>query len=77
MSPATEAPTPWYQHFWPWFIVVLMGVSIAASLWTVAIAYRHRDVEVRASVRHTRPADQRASIPDRTAPPGVVSAEDP
>jgi hypothetical protein len=76
MSPTPESPTPWYPHFWPWFIVVLMGVSVAASLWTVAIAYRHRDVEVGASARPTAPADQRASTPDRTAPPGVVSAED-
>ena len=38
--------TPWYRHFWPWFIVVLMAVSIAASLWTVFIAYSLGDLEI-------------------------------
>lgn len=41
---------PWYRHFWPWFIVGLLGVSVVGSLVTVAIAYRHRDVDVRLAV---------------------------
>ncbi len=39
--------SPWYQNFWPWFIVVLLGISVVGSLVTVAIAYRGRDVDVR------------------------------
>jgi uncharacterized membrane protein YadS len=42
-----EYGTPWYRNFWPWFIVVMLAVSIIGSLVTVAIAYRHRDVDVR------------------------------
>ncbi|MCR9095795.1 MAG: FixH family protein [bacterium] len=45
-------PSPWYRHFWPWFIVVLMVVSVGASLWTVVIAYGLGDLEV----SDTRPA---------------------
>lgn len=44
---ATGTGTPWYRHFWPWFIVALLGVSVAGSLVTVAIAYHYRDVDVR------------------------------
>ena len=36
----------WYYHFWPWFIVGLLGVSVVGSLSTVVIAYRYGDVEV-------------------------------
>ncbi len=48
-TPGAPAPigAPWFVQFWPVFIAVLMAVSIAASLATVAIAYRHADVDVR------------------------------
>jgi hypothetical protein len=39
--------TPWYLNSWPWFIVILMTVSIIASVATVVIAYRYGDVDVR------------------------------
>ena len=29
---------PWYRHFWPWFILALLGSSISASLYTVYLA---------------------------------------
>ncbi|MDH3338526.1 MAG: FixH family protein [Gammaproteobacteria bacterium] len=29
---------PWYRHFWPWFIIVLLGSSVSASLYTVYLA---------------------------------------
>ncbi len=34
---------PWYRHFWPWFIVGLLGVSVVASVATVVIAFRNPD----------------------------------
>ena len=48
-APGAPAPVgaPWFVQFWPVFIAVLMAVSILASLATVAIAYRHADVDVR------------------------------
>jgi hypothetical protein len=48
-SKSVELGSPWYRNFWPWFIVLLLGFSVVGSLVTVAIAYRHRDVDVRAS----------------------------
>lgn len=41
------AGSPWYRNFWPWFLVILMGVSVLASLGTVVVAYRYADVDVR------------------------------
>jgi hypothetical protein len=29
---------PWYRHFYPWLIVVLLGSAIASSLFTVYLA---------------------------------------
>jgi hypothetical protein len=29
---------PWYRHFWPWFIIGLLGASVSASLYTVYLA---------------------------------------
>jgi hypothetical protein len=46
-SDSHEYGTPWYQNFWPWFIVILLGISVIGSLVTVAIAYQHRDIDVR------------------------------
>jgi hypothetical protein len=31
---------PWYRHFWPWFIILLLGSSVSASLYTVYLAMR-------------------------------------
>jgi hypothetical protein len=46
---AETSGRPWYVQFWPLFLVFLMIASIGGSLATVAIAYRHADVDVRAS----------------------------
>ncbi|MEZ4331209.1 MAG: hypothetical protein R3F35_05630 [Myxococcota bacterium] len=43
----TAGSAPWFVQFWPVFIACLMAASIAASLATVVIAYRHADVDVR------------------------------
>ena len=42
----SDAGTSWFHHFWPWFIVCLLGVSVVASLSTVVIAVRYADSEV-------------------------------
>ena len=52
-TPGAAAPigAPWFVQFWPVFIAALMAVSVAASLATVVIAYRHADVDVRIAER--------------------------
>lgn len=40
-------PLPWYRHFWPWFVLGLLGTSVVGSLTTVYIAVSGRDPEVR------------------------------
>ena len=40
------AGLPWYRHFWPWFVVGLLGISVIGSLTTVYIAVSGRDPEV-------------------------------
>ena len=34
---------PWYKEFWPWFIIVLLGSVVTASLITVSIAFDQAD----------------------------------
>ncbi len=36
----------WYRQFWPWFLIALMAVSVAASVATVVIAYSLGDLEM-------------------------------
>jgi hypothetical protein len=55
-----EDRSAWFYHFWPWFIVVLLGVSVVGSLCTVAIAYRYGDVEVSRTAVAVPPASHRA-----------------
>jgi hypothetical protein len=45
MNPQSAQATPWFHHFWPWFIVLLLGVSVIASLYTVSLAYQLGDLE--------------------------------
>jgi hypothetical protein len=61
--------TPWYENAWPWFIVILLGTSIVGSLTTVAIAYRHRDVDVRSATFVERDARADAEQADGIAQP--------
>ncbi len=37
---------PWYVHFWPWFIVILLGTTVVAGLTTVYIAVSGADALV-------------------------------
>ena len=45
MNVSESSGTAWYWHFWPWFLVILMALSITASLFTVSVAYRLGDIE--------------------------------
>lgn len=62
-----KSTAAWYHHFWPWFIVILLGVSVVASLSTVVIAYGLGDLAVaEASVSSNQgPTPQPQSAPDR------------
>ena len=37
------ASEKWYRQFWPWFLIVLPGTVVIASIITVAIAIIHSD----------------------------------
>ncbi len=58
----------WYQHFWPWFIVGLLGVSVLASLSTVYVAYSLGDLEVVEGGFVVSPTDP-SSLPKPTVEP--------
>lgn len=64
-----EESGPWYEHFWPWFIVFLLGISVAGSLVTVAIAYRYGDVEVARISPSSPPAGRGIPEPPRRGSP--------
>jgi hypothetical protein len=34
---------PWHKQFWPWFLIILLGVSVLSSLLTVYYAVRDPD----------------------------------
>jgi len=38
---------PWYRYFYVWLIVALLGTTVSAALWTVAIAFENADSLVR------------------------------
>ena len=46
MTTPASAGGPWYQYFWPWFIVILLAVSVLGSLATVYVAFINRDEEI-------------------------------
>lgn len=41
--PQATDTKPWYQHFWPVFIVGIMSVVIIACLFMVKLAVEHPD----------------------------------
>ena len=63
MFEKAESGSAWYHHFWVWFIIALLGGSVVASLASVAIAYRHRDVDVRIRERREAAGGSRPTIP--------------
>ena len=34
---------PWYKQFWPWFLIILPGTAVVATLYTVVIANQYAD----------------------------------
>ncbi|ARD22353.1 MULTISPECIES: FixH family protein [Shewanella] len=38
-----SAPLPWYKHFWPWFIIVLLLVVVLKSMVAMSIAIDNAD----------------------------------
>lgn len=46
-----EERVEWYAHFWPWFLVILLGLSVLASIATVRIAFGLGDLEVHEAVQ--------------------------
>lgn len=40
---AHASGSPWYRHFWVWFIVLLLSAVVIGSVFFVFIAARHAD----------------------------------
>ena len=57
----TSSSGPWYRHFWPWFVVGLLGVSMVASLATVVVAFGLGNLEL--------PAEPAARTPSNAVAP--------
>ncbi|CAA0090519.1 Uncharacterised protein [Zhongshania aliphaticivorans] len=47
VTQSEPAAAKWYQQFWPWFLIVLPGIVVIASIVTVVIALTHSDNLVR------------------------------
>jgi hypothetical protein len=58
---------PWYRHFWPWFVVGLLGISVVGSLTTVYIAVSGRDPLVPDPWSEDAKAVTRDDAPERLA----------
>jgi uncharacterized protein len=41
--PADADTIAWYRQFWPWFLIILPGIVVIASLITVFIAFKKAD----------------------------------
>ena len=67
-SQSTQA-TPWFHHFWPWFIVLLLGISVIASLYTVSLAYRLGDLESPKAVPRSEFDAKSPAVPKAAPPP--------
>ena len=67
MNPETLESGPWYHHFWPWFIVVLLGSTVVAGISTVFIAVRGADPLVSDDYYREGKAINRALAADREA----------
>lgn len=46
-SHSDSAVPVWYRQFWPWFLLVLPGTVVIASLVTVGISFYHSDTLVK------------------------------
>lgn len=44
-----KTQTPWHKEFWPWFIVVLIGSVVIASLATIRLAIKYDDAPAHGS----------------------------
>ena len=43
MTDPITSEKPWHRQFWPWFLIVLPGTAVVASLITLVIANRYSD----------------------------------
>ena len=43
MRPPPEDLKPWYQQFWPWFLISLPATAVIASVVTITLAVTTRD----------------------------------
>lgn len=46
MSTTNTQSIAWYKQFWPWFLIVLPGAVVIASVVTMNIAFKYADQPV-------------------------------
>ena len=42
----TMAITPWYRHFWPWFLIAMLSGAVTGSCVSLYFAWHTTDVVV-------------------------------
>lgn len=54
MNTEVGSQKPWYKHFWPSFIVIMLTLIVAGDIYCVSLALRYPDPEVSQKVSQTR-----------------------
>ncbi len=66
---------PWYTHFWPWFVLLLLGSAVTASLYTFYLASQGDDSLVVDGDEGTEVITERNLVADRKAAELALAAE--
>lgn len=43
----TKIKSPWYRHFWAWFFLGILFISLASTVTIVFFSLEHPDVEIK------------------------------
>ena len=64
LAPATGAPrdVPWWRFGMVWFVVSGPALVVVAGFVTMAIAFRHADVELHEAATTAAPLSQRGAL---------------
>jgi uncharacterized protein len=43
---SSSVPLPWYRHFWPWFLIAMLGGAVTGSFISLYLALHTSDAVV-------------------------------